>query len=159
MYLRKLFTQKGFTLLEVLASVVILTIVLTTFFSFFSQSLVFSNKNGDRIVAYNLAQKTLRIVEMEYNRNIVNDHVITCSDYPTVYPNLLINELEGLSCFYEENDKYYYPEVTITKQTSIDFTKPEFPVMYLVHIKIFDSDSTSTNIKLAETFGYIRGKE
>jgi prepilin-type N-terminal cleavage/methylation domain-containing protein len=142
--------QDGFTLLEVLVSVVLLFIVLTSFFSFFSQSLIFSGKNEEDLVAFNLARKTLKIVEGKYNEDISANTLLNCTNFPTE----LKNELVSSQCYYQENQKKYYPEITLKKQTTSEYN--ELPILYVIHVKIYNSN-TSTKKLLSETFGYIRG--
>jgi prepilin-type N-terminal cleavage/methylation domain-containing protein len=142
--------ENGFTLIEVLVSIVILFIILITFFSFFGQSLKFSGKNEEQLVSYNLASKTLRIIENTYkNTNMVDS--ITLNNCTSLgYPAALKNVLDS-NCQYKENQMFYIPEVTITKQTFSEFSNPK---VYLISVKIYSADRKL----LSETFGYIRGK-
>jgi prepilin-type N-terminal cleavage/methylation domain-containing protein len=145
--------QTGFTLIEVLVSIVILSIILTTFFSFFGQSLVFSGKNEEKLVAYNLAGKTLRIVESKY-KNTINQSLLTL-DSCTNYPQELKDVLDNSTCSFIQNKKNYFPEIIITKQTFTEFTNPK---LYLINVKIYNANKLNSNRKLlSETFGYIRG--
>jgi prepilin-type N-terminal cleavage/methylation domain-containing protein len=151
--------QDGFTLIEVIVSIVILSIILTTFFSFFGQSLVFSGKNEEKLVAYNLASKTLKIAE----KNFKNVLLPTQTKIEIFSTNIAcINQQEELVsptnlslCYYKENQKNYYPEIIILKETTTFST----PTLFTVNVKIFNSVKTDPNRKLlSETFGYIRGK-
>jgi prepilin-type N-terminal cleavage/methylation domain-containing protein len=156
--------QEGFTLVEVLVSIVILSIVLTTFFSFFGQSLVFSGKNEEKLVAYNLAEKTMRIVESNYKNKLqptqskieISSTSTPCSNYSNGFPPELTAVTNPSTCFYKENQKSYYPYIIITKQPT-DFTEPS---LFVISVKIYNSiNLTDPNRKLlSETFGYIRGK-
>lgn len=51
--------NKGFTLVELLISVVILSIVSLSFFSFFIQANQYSVKNNEKLVAINIARATI----------------------------------------------------------------------------------------------------
>ncbi|WP_096153170.1 MULTISPECIES: type IV pilus modification PilV family protein [Bacillus] len=144
--------ESGFSLLEILVSLVILSFVLITFFSFSNQALFFSTKNEDKLVAYNLARKTLNIVTENYTGSSQN-LVISCSNFDTNYHPKLKEALEPSSCFYKVNHKTYYPEIILTKQT-LSFTTP---TLYVVHVKIFDSADVTKRTLLSETFGYVRG--
>ena len=62
--------SKGLTLIEILASIVILGIILTTFFSFFSQSMMFSSKVEDKVTATNIAKTILHNVKK--NETVIN---------------------------------------------------------------------------------------
>lgn len=55
--------QNGFTLIEVLVSIILFFIVLTTFMSFFTQSAFFSNKNEQKLGTIQIAQKVIKLVE------------------------------------------------------------------------------------------------
>lgn len=65
MKLKNLIQNQGFTLVEVLASLVLLSIILLTFFQLF----IFSNKtavsNNEKLVAVNLAKATLERVKLD----------------------------------------------------------------------------------------------
>ncbi|MHC0037466.1 type IV pilus modification PilV family protein [Pseudoneobacillus sp. C159] len=159
--------QNGVSLIEVLASVVLLFIILTSFFSFFNNSLVFSSKNEEELVAFNLARKTLKIVEAKYNNTLdQTQFLINCSNYPTSYPVELIAELENSKCNYSVNGVSYYPEISLTKKNYTEntitgvntLTLTALPVLYIINIKIYNSPLTANRKLLSETFGYIRGK-
>jgi prepilin-type N-terminal cleavage/methylation domain-containing protein len=160
--LKKHLKQDGLTLIEVLVSIVILSIILTTFFSFFSQSMVFSGKNEEKLVAYNLASKTLRVVEEKYKNTLQTDlNIISSSVLCT--DNFSITEIRTTTtstsiCYFNENQKSYYPEVLITKELnhSTDFSTSKI-VLYKINVKIYDKQTTPRKL-LSETFGYIRGK-
>lgn len=51
--------EKGITLIELLASIVILSIVIIGFFSFFPQSILLSTKVEDKLVGLNVAEEVL----------------------------------------------------------------------------------------------------
>jgi prepilin-type N-terminal cleavage/methylation domain-containing protein len=51
--------EHGFTLLEVLLSITILGIILLSFFQFFGQSMIFSNKNEAKLQAVNVARQVM----------------------------------------------------------------------------------------------------
>jgi type II secretory pathway pseudopilin PulG len=153
----KRLNQNGITLIEVLTSIILLFIILTSFFTFFNNSLIFSGKNEEELVAFNLASKTLKIVEEKY-KNTLDQNVISlnCSNYPGTYPPELISVLEPSACYYKVNDRNYYPEISITKQVSSSYTG--LPILYVIHIKISNSPVSTNQKLLSETFGYIRGK-
>ncbi len=54
--------EKGFTLVEILASMVILFIVLISFFGFFTQSALFTRINQDSLQATNLAEEVMAVL-------------------------------------------------------------------------------------------------
>lgn len=135
--------QNGFTLMEVLVSIVLVTIILTTFFSFFSQTVFVSGKNEDKLVALNLATNTLNIISEKYNNHPIPT-TITCGDFPTE----LVNSLYTNSCFFKKNNKNYYPEVTLSKDK-------DFANLTIIHVKIYNSENNNRKL-LSETYGYVR---
>jgi Tfp pilus assembly protein PilV len=162
--------QDGVSLVEVLASIVLLFVILTSFFTFFNHSLLFSSKNEEELVAFNLARKTLKIIDLKYNKTLdpatQNQLLINCSNYPTAYPAELIAELETSKCSYNINGVSYYPEITITKKNYTENTitgtntptPTALPVLYIINIKIYHSPDVASRKLLSETFGYMRGK-
>ncbi len=148
--------QDAFTLIEVLVSLVLLAIILTTFFGFFSQSMLFSNQNDEDLVAYNLTTQTLNIFEEKYQNTLNNtETTIKCDNYPNGYPQELKDVLQTSACYYQKNQKNYYPEITITFQASSKYAG--LPPLYVVHVQMFNSNNPSNRKLLSETFGYIRG--
>src|ERR1700748_2026904 len=73
--LKKYFNTKGLTLIEILASIVILGIILTAFFSFFSQSMMFSSKVEDKFSGVNIAEKVMYDIK---SSNEVKDVISSC---------------------------------------------------------------------------------
>jgi prepilin-type N-terminal cleavage/methylation domain-containing protein len=148
--------QYGFTLIEVLVSIVILSIVLTSFFAFFSQSMVFSGKNEEDLVAFNLANKTLKTVESKYKVETLSQNLTfnSCSNYPQNIKDIL--NLSS-TCSYNVNKKRYYPEITLTKQAYVNNSGENLPTLYIINVKIFGSPSQPKKL-LSETYGYVRGQ-
>lgn len=60
----KRITQCGFTLIEALSSIVLLSVVILFFLSFFTQSTLFSNKTEDKLTAINISEKVLNEAKM-----------------------------------------------------------------------------------------------
>jgi prepilin-type N-terminal cleavage/methylation domain-containing protein len=139
--------QEGLTLVEVLVSLVLVSIVLISFFVFFSQTTLFSGKNEEKLVAFHLASKTLSIVENKYRNTTMasNNLSLNCGNFPPEIETMLYPS----SCFYKNNNKNYYPEITLTKQNDL-------PSLYVIHIKMFSSANVSERTLLSETFGYVR---
>ena len=155
-------TQNGFTLIEVLASLVILSIILISFFSFFSQSLLASEQSGNKISAYNIATDFLNVVERRFDYRIhKNDTMplhINCSNYSIIFQNFQGTAYER-KCPSHLNEKEYYPEITITKETyriaPYSSGTPQFH-LYQVHVKVFDSDKANERKLLSENFTFVR---
>ncbi|OCA91267.1 hypothetical protein A8F94_05245 [Bacillus sp. FJAT-27225] len=66
---KKFHNQKGFTLLEVLLSIVLLAIILTSFLGFFTQSAIFNNKNELKLNSSLEAQKIVNGIELNITPN------------------------------------------------------------------------------------------
>nr|WP_187118842.1 hypothetical protein [Bacillus marasmi] len=130
--------------MEVLVSLVLVTIILTTFFSFFSQTVFISDKNEDKLVAFNLASKTLNIIEEQYKKQPIPT-TLYCGNFPIE----LVNALSPSTCFFKQNNKNYYPKITLTKDT-------DYLNLTIVHVQIFDSEDITNRKLLSETYGYIR---
>lgn len=66
--------NKGFTLLEVLLSIVLLFIISTSFIGFFTQSAMFTQKNKEKLNAVQIAQKYINLVEQYVKKNDLNSY-------------------------------------------------------------------------------------
>ncbi|MDQ0159811.1 type IV pilus modification PilV family protein [Alkalibacillus salilacus] len=60
--------HKGFSLIEVLAAIVILTIVLTSFIGFFSQSIILSTQTEDELTAVTVAENVLTEIKEDQSQ-------------------------------------------------------------------------------------------
>ncbi|WP_169907960.1 type IV pilus modification PilV family protein [Priestia abyssalis] len=121
--------EKGFTLIEVLLSIIILTIVLTTFFQFFSQSMLFSSRNVEK-------QQAIQIVRQLMNELQENEHVYPINDETTL--NDLFSKVDNI----EE----------LQKKFDISLTLQQEEALIQVHVKV---QSRNWNDVSAETYGYI----
>ncbi|WNF21892.1 prepilin-type N-terminal cleavage/methylation domain-containing protein [Mesobacillus jeotgali] len=134
----KLDNQNGLTLLEVLLSIVILSIVLTSFASFFSQSAMFVKKNEEKLSTSQTSQKIVNLIEL----NITKSKLQTISD------------CADLKCTLNEDDLEFLSGQTINSTYSISaiFTPGEENLI-LAKVAIIDSDDPESS---SETFTYIR---
>jgi prepilin-type N-terminal cleavage/methylation domain-containing protein len=57
--------QRGFTLLEVLLSILLMTVILTSFLGFFTQSAFFTRNNGDKLSTSQIAQEIVSLIDSE----------------------------------------------------------------------------------------------
>lgn len=114
--------QKGLTLIEILAAVVILMIVIVGFLGFFSQAISHSRITEDKLTAINLAEKVLS------ERKNSSD------------------KLEGREYSVEDvNGKTYY--AIIDQNPSIQ-TNPELNLQ-VIYIEIYSKDPTeSKNVNI-----------
>ncbi|WP_043934224.1 PulJ/GspJ family protein [Bacillus sp. EB01] len=60
--------QEGFTLLEVLLSIVLLTIIMTSFLGFFTQSAIFNKKNEQKLDTMQTAQRIVNMIEINIEK-------------------------------------------------------------------------------------------
>ncbi len=161
--------DKGFTLLEVFASMTILSIILITFFSVFSQGLLFSSKNEEKVASINLARETLLAFQQiaEENNERPNEHLIEPSFFSTTNVttlNLSTNPYVALELFNQQEGPYYfmlnqaryYPEIRNVTATSQNSNTIQHYHLYSIHIAIYDSDDVNVRNKLSETYGFIR---
>lgn len=140
--------QKGVTLLEVLLSIVILTIILVTIMNFFPQMAGMNKHNEDKQQAINLAKKELidwqgrkDIKEVLANPSTVDTELTTLSDY--VKKDNTYYYFKGTS-----NDHEFDVEVKI-EQTSNILTTPL--QANAIHVILRNSHG----IEVSKTYGYI----
>lgn len=132
--------QKGMTLLEVLLSIVILTIILTSFAGFFSQSALFVKKNEEKLNTFQTAQQIVNIIEDKFTKQLLLEK--NPPDVNGKFPNLDKNEIIQLSG-YSINTPYdisasFLKGVEGLIQVKVTVSEPEHPENY------------------SETFTYIR---
>lgn len=130
--------EKGLTLLEVLLSIVLLFIVLTSFASFFTQSAIFIKKNEEKLSTSQTAQQIVNLIEVNLTHSILE----TNSDCMNLNCTLDKDELSSLSD---------HP-ISSTYDISADFTDS---VEGLVQVKITVTDLANPDSS-SETFTYIR---
>ncbi|WEG17382.1 prepilin-type N-terminal cleavage/methylation domain-containing protein [Alkalihalophilus pseudofirmus] len=122
--------NNGLTLIEVLASMVILSIVIISFMTFFSQSMMFSNKVEDRLTAVNLAEKVL--VDVRTAKSI------ELGEYDT--------SDEG-NHYFQINNKYYYIQAEeVPDQTHLNL------IPFYVDVSISEDFNEKDTTRL---YGYI----
>ena len=135
---KKLDNQNGLTLLEVLVSIVILTIVLTSFAGFFSQSALFVKKNEEKLSTSQTAQQIVNLIEVNISKSRLQT-LSECAD-----SNCTLNE-EGLETLSSQT-------INSTYTISALFTPGEENLIK-VKVTIIDNDDPESS---SETFTYIR---
>ncbi|MCJ8006996.1 prepilin-type N-terminal cleavage/methylation domain-containing protein [Lederbergia wuyishanensis] len=135
--IRRYLNHKGLTLIEILASITILAIVIISFLTFFSQTMLFSSKAEDRVTSINIADKILY--------NVKNDLVVYTGD-TRVISGELYKEIEPVYI----NKKTYYPYVNQTQET------PESLNLSIVHVLIFVNKNDKS--AMSELFSYIKSE-
>ncbi|OLS36329.1 hypothetical protein BTR22_12570 [Alkalihalophilus pseudofirmus] len=131
--------NNGLTLIEVLASMVILSIVIISFMTFFSQSMMFSSKVEDRLTAVNLAEKVL--VDVRTAKSIeleIHPH------YKKVPSN---EETDEKAYLYEDLNKKEY---IIKVADNIDNEIPHDLKLNLFYVDVYINEKDATRL-----YGYI----
>ncbi|MCZ0702411.1 prepilin-type N-terminal cleavage/methylation domain-containing protein [Natronobacillus azotifigens] len=129
-------SNKGFTLIETLISMTILSIIILSLMGFFYQSTSIEHNNHNQLVAINLAQSTLIRLQTEgYNNiNTIGSYTLTpCED-------------ESTNCTPIINGDRYTTEIDI-KASDADVS------LYVATILITRENSNNT---LATLEGYIK---
>lgn len=134
----KLDNEKGLTLLEVLLSIVLLVIVLSSFAGFFTQSAMFVKKNEDKLSSTQTAQQIVNLLEV----NLTKSDLLNYNKCPSLPCTLNKEELSTLL------DSSIESSFTI----SANFTQS---VEGLVQVKVFVEELNSAE-NSSETFTYIR---
>ncbi|RBW71585.1 type IV pilus modification PilV family protein [Bacillus taeanensis] len=131
--------EDGFTLLEVLLSLSILSIVLLTFSGLFLQSTFFSSKNEDHLAAVHLAPEVLIEVKQTLNpSNFLNlSSSYTVTEFNSTFNANLHEQLD----YYISIDVHYEEDQQITDN------------LLHIYIKIYTLENNQEKI-LIETFGY-----
>ncbi|MBY0123970.1 PilW family protein [Bacillus sp. S/N-304-OC-R1] len=124
------YKKNGFTLVELLCAITLLSFVIIIYLSIFSQSLSLSRKVEDKLTSVNVAEKVLNMVRR-------GDANISFDTYPYELPKV--------------NGKTYYPVVVIT-QTS----QEQALGLKKVLVKIYSNKDYSKTLKPdSEIYGYI----
>lgn len=131
--------KAGFTLIEVLAALVILSIILLSFFSFFSQSALFTQKNRDKLTAVNLAQDT--VVAIKKNPSYFQKTKTYSTNY-TEQERTILN-VNSIGIFDQQPSLKL--KLSITKDSSYN--------LYKIYVQIFDLKGK----QLTETYHYLKG--
>lgn len=94
--------ERGFTLVEVLISIIILGVILSSFFQFFIFSQKTTISNQDKLVAINIAQKVLEQIKEEVGKN----------------ENIDLQAYDGEEYQENANNKRYSIKINITPENS-----------------------------------------
>jgi prepilin-type N-terminal cleavage/methylation domain-containing protein len=137
---KKLDNQNGLTLLEVLLSIVLLTIVLTSFAGFFSQSAMFVKKNEDKLSTSQTAQQIVNLIEVNITKSMLQAEFDKCES-PCVI-TLFETDLETLTGL----------SIKSPYNISAEFTQ-SIEGLVKVKVAIIDSDHPESS---SGTFTYIR---
>lgn len=134
--------QKGLTLIEVLLSIVILSIILVTFMKFFPQMGMMYKQNENKQQAVNVAKELL--IDWQKKGDALNSFISNPSN--SVIPGYKSSDTK----YYYFQEKRYDFDVEIIIKKNPDLNGSPFKA-YPVHIKL---KSNKGNI-ITETYGYI----
>ncbi|MBT2636345.1 prepilin-type N-terminal cleavage/methylation domain-containing protein [Bacillus sp. ISL-39] len=135
---KKLYDQSGITLLEVLLSIVLLVIVLTSFAGFFTQSAMFVKKNEDKISTTQTVQQIVNLIEVK----LTKDTLSTSTECPSLPCTLSEDSLAGLL------DRSF----NSTHKISVSFNNGEEGLIR-VEVSVQDRNNPDST---SRTFTYIR---
>ncbi len=79
--IKKIDNEKGLTLIEVLVSITLLSIVIITFLSFFTNAFRFNSINDDSIQAMNIAREQQALIKEESWNDITSTYPMTTDYY------------------------------------------------------------------------------
>lgn len=134
--------NRGFTLVEVLASLTILGIVFIGFMTVFPQMTKFNEKTEDKLVTMNLAKQELARIS---NKSDILGDMQEINEEIKRYTHSDENGFDYVVDYYVKPD--------LDKTSFDNFTKFEEVIsLHKLHIKIIKN-----GITISETFGYIEG--
>lgn len=137
--------EKGFTLVEILASLTILGIVFISFMTIFPQMSNLNSKTEAKLETINIARKELPVWKedpLPLNRN--NDLVIIKEDSVTK-PGYIIYEYS-----YKNEPSFTY-RVTCKRESDLPTTQKGEVKLYRIHITVLKGER-----EISETFGYMQ---
>lgn len=136
--------ERGLTLLEVLLSIVILTIVLVSVMKFFPQMGMMNTQNQEKLESMNLTKKVL--IDWQ-NRDDIK-HLLKDESGMTEESIEGFKEKTEDHYLFEQSIDGYRVEITIQRASDLE---SEPTKAHQINIRFFDDK----NIKIAETYGYI----
>jgi prepilin-type N-terminal cleavage/methylation domain-containing protein len=156
--------EDGFTLIEVLVSLVLLSITMLVFFTVFQRYALVSVKNEDEIIAMNLARNTL--VRLQENSDYIKPNFYDNEQYFDIDNHLLNNQFFTNWISVEKKQSvqdipyYVYSTVaadyyiTIKNVVPIGSKEPKDNYsLQTILIKIYKSDELKDEV--AEIYGYL----
>lgn len=138
--------EKGLTLVEVIAGVVLLSIVLLSFFAFFTNAATFNAKNNDNISANNVVREHIANFTEQYNGET---WVITSTGFTQVpgSPNLYQK-------VFDHND--YKVQIMIDKTPD---SSTSASVLRKVEVSVWDGAVIPDGQPLSKSYTYHEGAD
>lgn len=109
----KIFNEEGVTLLELLASLVILTLIGFTFVSFFTQSMLFTERTEDNLDYININQQLLNeaVEELQYYEEPEMESSFSGEQNDFFH---FVESEDNFGYFIETNNgNYVYPDISV----------------------------------------------
>lgn len=140
--------NSGFTLIEILASVVLLTVVLSIFLSIFPQMANMNNRTGDNLDAANVGKELLVKMKKLSYENITSETNLPIAN--TTYTNSTSNiQISGT---YVTNNKNYNVKFNLNKTPDVEINNSTTKLRRF-SIEILNNQNKNT---LTTTYGYIQ---
>ncbi|QUW22514.1 type II secretion system protein [Sporosarcina sp. Marseille-Q4063] len=151
--------DKGLSLIEVLASLVILGIVFVGFMTIFPQMTLFNKKTEIKLETMNLAREEIALIKNKkepyvspLNQNDINAIILGTNE--TVIKNPVDLSKNALRINYEKNDYIYEADFYTDPVPDLDSKiHPENIILYKVHLKVLADGKINS-----ESYGYIEAK-
>ncbi|RDU35040.1 hypothetical protein DRW41_19865 [Neobacillus piezotolerans] len=137
--------QGGFTLLEVLLSIVLLSIILTSFLGFFTQSALFAKKNEYKLDTVQTAQKIVNLIELNVTKQDLMENNIIDGRGFVLNGTKTLNQIEVEKLIDESSGSDYNVRATVTNNSAEN----------LIMFKIIVQDPAGPG-NTSETYTYIR---
>ncbi|MBO8157112.1 MAG: prepilin-type N-terminal cleavage/methylation domain-containing protein [Bacillaceae bacterium] len=133
--------EDGFTLVEILAAITILSIILLSIYAVFINSMKQSQNNDIHFLAFNLAANVLETIQYNYSSTG------NCVDQQDIFP-----EYSGYFDEAEQDNLLIFNEKIFYVKAKIDCNNP-MDGLHLLHVQIYKSSNQER--LLAESFGYV----
>ncbi|WML47371.1 prepilin-type N-terminal cleavage/methylation domain-containing protein [Neobacillus sp. PS3-34] len=137
--------QNGFTLLEVLLSIVLLGIILTSFAGLFAQSAEFTKRNDQKLTAVQISQKVVNIIEENVTKQSLIDDNIVDSAGKVIGGSRILSQAEIEDDISQTLNPGFIVSAVITNSSAEN----------LIQYKIIVQEKTNLKNQ-SETFTYIR---
>jgi type II secretory pathway pseudopilin PulG len=157
------FNANGLTLIELLGSIVIIGIIFASFFTFFSQSMLFSTKVEDKFSGANIAERIIFEADRDLTKQDLDAAAQSYFETPMLsLSNTQLSKIKKLvpdstgNYYYSLNDKKYYPEITICQIKG----EEDLLGLYRINVKIFDKElGQEKRTLLSESSNYLSRQE
>lgn len=135
--------EKGYTLLEIVLSLSILSVVTLVFFGFFVQAKSYSFQSRTSMSAGQLSQEILAKVK---SSNLTSN--VTLTDWRTLYNIPADGNMDSQGFFIQVNNIKFYPVVKMSQASS-----PFSTNLALIQVQIFVYQK-GTMVEKFETYGF-----